>query len=194
MEVDGYESLLANTAWCPQPYLVYKPMKSGSGVAMRVQLRLQPEFQEVADGVVRPLVKGNGGLFLELAAQAGFGEGGFAAFGWSEAGPGGLLRVKLGLPDVLKLLTAIRGVRESGQGVPASLLGRGEAAGTVALFHKFGTGGTAISYKFEEQRSLVRVSKSKDWARGISLELHEELGLQAYLELALAGFLRLGVR
>lgn len=180
--------------WVPQPYLVYKPQKNGKGAAMRVHLRVEPVWEAKEEGGVKyPVVKGEGagGCFLELAAQTGFGEGGFASFGWQDKS---LLRVKLGLPDVLKLLTAIREVRLAGHEVPAGMRGKDGEAYTVSLFHKFGEGGTAISYKFEEGRSLVRVSKSKEWARGMAIELHEELGLEAYLRMALADFLRVGIR
>lgn len=181
------------TEWVPQPYLVYKPQKNGNGVAMRVQLRLEPTWEATEAGYKRPVVKGDGqgGLFLELAAQTGFGEGGHASFGWAD---GKLLRVKLGLPDVTKILTAIREVRLGGRELPASFRGKDQQPYSLNLFHKFGEGGTAIAYTLEAERSLIRVSKSKDWARSIALELHEELGLETYLHHALRAFLRVGVR
>jgi hypothetical protein len=181
---------LLGTEWTPQPLLVYKPRNKGDGVAMRVQLRLEPEWEE-GEGFVRPVIKGNGGLFLELAEQQGTGEGGYAKFGWTDDN---LIRVKLGIADVSKILTAIQQVRLAGQELPASMRGKDGDPFVLALFHKFGDQSTAISMKFEGDRSFIRVSKSRDWSRSISLELHEELQLKAYLELALEGFLRVGLR
>jgi hypothetical protein len=188
---------LLGTEWTPQPLLVYKPRNKGDGVAMRVQLRLEPEWEEIEasegkpQGFARPVIKGNGGLFLELAEQQGTGEGGFAKFGWTDDR---LIRVKLGIADVSKILTGIQQVRVAGQELPASMRGKDGDPFVLALFHKFGDQSTAISMKFEGDRSFIRVSKSKDWSRSISLELHEELQLKAYLELALEGFLRVGLR
>lgn len=183
---------MMQTEWTPQPYLVYKPSPRGDGTAMRLQLRLEPEWKAVGEaGTLVPVIKGNGGCFLELAAQQGFGEGGYAAFGWGDAK---LLRAKLGLADVLKLRSAIQDVRVANREVAASSRGKDGAPYVVSLFHKFNSGSTVISYSFEETRSLVRVSKAKDWARTISLEPHEEYGFGRYLDLALEGFLRVGLR
>lgn len=181
---------LMGTEWTPQPLLVYKPTKSGSGTAMRVQLRLEPEWEE-GEGYVRPIIKGNGGLFLELAEQQGTGDDGYARFGWADES---LIRVKLGLPDVSKLITSIDQVRLAGQELPNSFRGKDKDPFTLSLFHKFGDQATAITMKFEQERSFLRVSKSRDWNRSITLELHEELQLKAYLGLAMEGFLRVGLR
>ena len=180
---------LLGTAWTPQPYLVYKPTKKGSGSALRLQLRLEPEWQE-EETYVRPLVKGNGGCFLELAAQTGFSDGN-ASFGW---GDDSLVRAKLGLQDVMKLLTAIREVRVAGHEVPPALRGKSGDEWMVELFHQFNGSTTIISMKFEADRSFVRIGKSKDHHRSIALDMHEERGFERYLELTLEGFLRVGVR
>lgn len=187
--------LLAGTEWTPEPLLVYKPRQNGQGVAMRVQLRLEPEW-EVGENYVKPLVKGNGGLFMELAQQEGTGEGGFAKFGW---GSDSLIRVKLGLPDVSKIIASIDRVRLAGQELPTSFRGKAGPDGVkdpfvLSLFHKFGDAGTAITMAFEDERSIIRISKSRDWAASIVLEIHEELQLRTYLALAMEGFLRVGVR
>lgn len=181
---------LMGLEWTPQPLLVYKPTKAGSGTAMRVQLRLEPEWEE-GEGYVRPVIKGNGGLFLELAEQQGTGEGGFAKFGWADQS---LIRVKLGLPDVSKVITSIDQVRLAGQELPASFRGKDQDPFTLSLFHKFGDQSTAISLKLEQDRSFLRVSKAKDWSRSITLELHEELQLRTYLAMSMEGFLRVGLR
>jgi len=180
---------LAGTAWTPQPYLVYKPSKKGTGSAMRVQLRLEPEWEE-KDGYVKPLTKGNGGCFFELAAQTGFSDGN-ASFGWNDAT---LVRAKLGLQDVMKLLTAIREVRVSAHEVPPACRGKTNDPWTVELFHQFNASTTIISMKFEADRSFLRIGKSKDLHRSVALDLHEERGFERYLELVLEGFLRVGVR
>ena len=62
------------------------------------------------------------------------------------------------------------------------------------MFHRFGEATTAIDIKFAADGSFIRVSKSKTWYRSIKLSLAEELLFEAYLRLALDGFLALGAR
>lgn len=189
MGVDGkaLQHALAS-AFVPQPYLVYKPSRSGSGSALKVHLRVDPVWEEREGGVVVPQVKGTG-VFVEVARQAGVGPGGFPAFGWGEA-----VRAKLGLADVTKVVCAMREVRVCGREVPGVMRGRGGEPFVVSLYHKFGESGTAITYAFEAERSVLRVSKSREQAGSVSLDLHEEVGLEAYLRLALDAFVRMGVR
>ena len=104
------------------------------------------------------------------------------------------VRAKLGLADVTKLLTAMREVRHLGKEVPASMRGKDGKPLVVSLFHKFGDTGTAISYGFDSERSILRVSKSRDLAASISIDLSEELGLEYYLSMSLENFLRVGLR
>ena len=174
--------------WVPQPYLVYKPMKSGGGVALKVQCRVDPEWEEVEGGYVNPQVKGQG-VFVELAKQGSLGDNGYPTFHWADP-----VRAKLGLADVTKLLTAMREVRHLGKEVPTTMRGKDGKPLVVSLFHKFGDSGTAISYGFDAERSILRVSKSRDLAQSISIDLAEELGLEYYLSMALENFLRVGLR
>lgn len=183
---------LMKSSFTPAPYLVYKPSKAGSGQALKLHLRLDPTWVETDSGgyFERPKKQG---LFLEIAPQEGM-DGKNAKFGWTSPG---LLRCKLGLVDVTKFLTAYREVRVAGREVPPQFRpgpDRNAQPYTVSQFHKYGDQSTAINYTFEDSRSIVRVSKSKDHARSIALDLHEEVGLMAYLELSLTAFLRVGVR
>lgn len=179
---------LIRARWVPQPYLVYKPMKSGGGVALKVQCRVDPVWEEVEGGFVNPQVKGQG-VFVELAKQQGMAENGYPTFGWNDP-----VRAKLGLADVTKLLTAMRQVRHLGLEVPSAMRGKDGKPMVVSLFHKFGDSGTAISYGFDAERSILRVSKSRDNAASISIDLSEELGLEYYLSMSLENFLRVGLR
>ncbi len=177
----------------PAPYLVYKPMKSGGGRALKVQLRVEPQWVATEEGGYFEPPKKQG-LFLELAPQAGKGEGGFAQFGWKAPE---LMRCKWGQVDVLKFLTSMREVRELGREVPFAYRGGPDKNAKPfewASFHKYGDQSTAISYTFEDTRSILRISKSKDHAASIALDLHEELGFQAYVRMALDVYLRAGVR
>ncbi len=153
-----------------------------------MQCRVDPVWEEVEGGFVNPQVKGQG-VFVELAKQQGAGENGYPTFGWNNP-----VRAKLGLADVTKLLTAMREVRHLGKEVPASMRGKDGKPLVVSLFHKFGDAGTAISYGFDSERSILRVSKSRDLAASISIDLSEELGLEYYLSMSLENFLRVGLR
>lgn len=184
---------LLQTEFQPAPYLVYKPNKAGKGQAMKVQLRLDPTWVATDSGGYFERPKDQG-LFVELAPQEGQGEGGFAKFGWSSQG---LVRCKWGLVDVTRWLTSYREVRHLGTEVPFAYRpgpDRNAQPLQLATFHKYGQQSTAISYTFEPTRGILRISKSKDLARSIALDQHEELGFAAYLELALTAFLRVGIR
>lgn len=178
--------LLQYSRWTPQPYLVYKPSPGPGGVALKVHARVDPVWEEKGP-YQNPNTKGQG-VFLELAAQVGKSEAGFPTFDWTKT-----VRAKLGLADLSKVLVSIREVRHLGKAVPTAFQGKGKSS-VVSLFHKFGDSGTAINYGFEEERSILRVSKSKDLARSISLDLAEEYALEVYLHTALENFLRVGVR
>ena len=183
---------LMKSAFTPAAYLVYKPTKGGTGQAVKLHLRIDPAWVGTETGGYFERPK-NQGLFLEIAPQEGMADGN-ATFGWASPG---LLRCKLGMVDVTKLLTAYREVRVCGREVPAAFRpgpDRSAQPYTVSQFHKYGTQSTAINYTFEDTRSILRVSKSKDLARSIALDLHEEYGFYAYLELALQAFMRVGIR
>jgi hypothetical protein len=185
---------LLRTEFCPAPYLVYKPNKQGSGQAMKVHLRLNPNWIETEGGngyFERPKDQG---LFVEIAPQEGTGEGGFAKFGWNSPG---LVRCKWGMVDVTKWLTSYREVRFMNAEVPFAYRpgpDRNATPNVLSTFHKYGQHSTAINYTFEPTRSILRISKSKDLARSIALDLNEEVGLAAYFELSLNAFLRVGIR
>jgi hypothetical protein len=183
---------LMKSAFTPAPYLVYKPNKGGTGQALQLHLRLDPTW--VATGTAGYFERPKGqGLFLEIAPQEGMVDGN-AKFGWSSPG---LVRCKLGMVDVTKWCTAYREVRVCGREVPAAFRPGPDRAAhpfTVSQFHKYGEHSTAITYAFEDTRSVVRISKSKDHARSIVLDMHEEYGFFAYLELALQAFIRVGIR
>jgi len=184
---------LMRTEFSPAPYLVYKPMKNGSGQAMKAQLRLDPNWVETDSGGYFERPKDQG-LFVEIAPQEGTGEGGFAKFGWNSPG---LVRCKWGLVDVTKWITAYRDVRFMNGEVPFAYRpgpDRNASPNVLSSFHKYGPNSTAINYTFEPTRSILRISKSKDLARSIALDLNEEVGLAAYLELSLNAFLRVGIR
>lgn len=184
---------LMQTEFSPAPYIIYKPTKQGTGQAMKVHLRLDPEWVVTEGGGYFKRPKDQG-LFVELAPQEGVGEGGFAKFGWASQG---LVRCKWGVVDVTKWLTSYERVRLLGGEVPFGYRpgpDRKETPMVLSSFHKYGAASTAINYTFEGSRGILRVSKSKDLARSIVLELHEELGFRAYLELALEAFLRVGIR
>ena len=181
------------TEFTPAPYLVYKPSKQGSGQAMKIQLRLEPNWVATETGGYFERPKDQG-LFVEIAPQEGKGEEGFAKFGWNSPG---LVRCKWGMVDVTRWLTSYREVRQLNGEVPFAYRpgpDRTTSPNVLSSFHKYGPHSTAITYTFEPTRSILRISKSKDLARSIALDLNEEVGLAAYLDLALKAFLRVGIR
>jgi hypothetical protein len=184
---------LMQTEFTPAPYLIYKPNKAGNGQAMKMHLRLEPAWVETESGGYFERPKDQG-LFVEIAPQEGMGEGGFAKFGWSSPG---LVRCKWGLVDVTKWLTSYREVRLLNAEVPFAYRPGPDRTTTpmqMSSFHKYGPHSTAIAYTFDPTRGVLRISKSKTLARSIALDLNEELGVSAYLELALRAFLRVGIR
>jgi hypothetical protein len=184
---------LMRTEFMPAPYLIYKPNKQGSGQAMKVHLRLDPTWVTTDSGGYFQRPKDQG-LFVEIAPQEGKSADGFATFGWNSPG---LVRCKWGMVDVTKWLTSSREVRSNGSEVPFAFRpgpDRTASPLTLSSFHKYGAHSTAIAYTFEPTRGILRISKSKDLARSIALDLHEELGFEAYLQLALNAFVRVGIR
>lgn len=173
----------------PEPMYVYKPRKDGSGTALRADLRLSVTFGD--KGFVS---EAEGGLYLELAAQEGKTDGGFAKFGWGNDET--IIRTKLGMPDVINLLLAFRQVRHLGGEVPDAIRPKShkEATHSVELFHKFGKDTTIISLEFKDGGSYLRLSRSKELTRSVSLSLAEEVQLETYLQMALEAFLRVGMR
>lgn len=172
----------------------HKPTRSGAGSALQVELRLAPRWValEKGGGFFDRQASKDGGCFLELVPQIGVDEQGNARFGWGNEET--MLRAKLGVPDLSALLTAMREVRWLGREVPPALRGSKGGEWDVSLFHKVGQSATVITYTFEEAQSVLRISKSKDHWRTISLQLHEELVLQRYLEHCLDAYLIVGKR
>lgn len=178
----------------PAPLYVYKPRNDGSGVALKLNLRLQPEFaSEEGNEFVKDV---DGGLFMEIVSQAGKTEDGkYATFAWSDESK--KVTAKLGLNDQLAFLTAYREVRFAGGEVPPSLRPKQEnehTAWTVSRFHKFGKGSTAINYRFGTPNSNIGISKSATQRKQIALSEVEELQVMKYLELSLEAYLKLGIR
>ncbi len=180
---------LLKTDFTPAPFLVYKPQKNGAGQAMKLQLRLEPNWIDTDDGGYFEKSRKHG-LFLEIAPQEG-SNGKFPTFGWNSPK---LIRCKLSLADVTKLLTSYREVRFLNSVVPAGFRSAPQNEYICSSYHRYGDQSTAINYTFDPTRGLLKLSKSKEWARSIALDLHEETAIFAYLELSLNAFLRVGIR
>ena len=185
---------LALTEFAPQQHVIHKPTKNGTGQALKIQLRLAPKWVSTADGgFFDKAANKDGGLFLELVPQGPKDENDNATFLWKE--PDKILRAKLGMADIIGLLAAIREYRIGRADVPEYLRNKqSPQANQVSLFHKFGGGSTIITYTFDEQQSVLRISKGKDQARSIALTLGEELILERMLDLSLTAYLKVGKR
>lgn len=186
--------VLALTEFAPQQHVIHKPTMKGSGQALKIQLRLSPKWVETTDGgYFDKQANKDGGLFLEIAPQGPVKDG-FATFLWRE--PDQVLRCKLGMADIIGLLAAIREYRIGRADVPKYLQDRNNGQpNQVSFFHKTpGGGSTIISYTFDEQQSILRISKGKDKARSIAINLGEELILQELLQQSLRAYLKVGKR
>lgn len=173
----------------PEALPFYKPQKNGNGVAAKINLRLRPVYPEGKDYIESV----DGGLFVDIVAQ-GPDQKGYPAFRWAD--PGAVVTAKLGLVDVSMLRAAIRDFRVRGIEVATYLRGRDKSKpNVVSIFHQHDSAGTTgITYTFDAESSHLRISKSKDQWKAISLTLHEELQFDAYLEHAMRAMIVLGVR
>lgn len=182
---------LSMTTLRPEPIVFYKP-KKGSGLAAKFNLRLKPVYESKEAEGPEYLTEVEGGLFVDLVAE-GPEKGGFPTFKWTDSAS--LVTAKLGLPDVSGLLAALRDFRGRGLEVPTYLRGKDGKPNVVSMFHKHEVAGTTgISYTFQDESSVLRVSKSKDKYASISLTLGEEVILEQFLRLALDAFIRVGMR
>lgn len=172
----------------------HKPQRSGNGKALQVELRLSPRYcvTEAGTAYFDGQANKEGGCFFELVAQAGMDANGNARFAWDDEQ--GMLRVKLGTPDLAALLTAIREVRHLGRSVPADLQGKGGNEWAVQLFHRTPSSTTLVQYTFAETNSTLRISRSREHWRSIDLTLAEELVLERFLSLSLDAYLTTGKR
>lgn len=187
--------VLATTVFSPQQHVIYKPTKAGTGQALKIQLRLEPKWVATAEGggYFDGTANKDGGLFLEIAPQGAANGDGYPTFLWSATEQ--LLRCKLGIPDITGLLVALQQYRVARVDVPSYLRDKNNGSpNEVFLFHKFKSGSTIITYRFEEESAILRISKGKDRYRSISLNLGEELIFRTFLEMALEAYLRVGKR
>lgn len=196
--LEGMKVLL-ESEFSPQQHIIHKPTMKGTGQALKLQLRLTPKWIPTDNGgYFDKDANKRGGLFLELVPQSGNDGKGNATFAWQDADK--VIRVKFGMPDIVGLLAAIREYRLRGAPVPVYLReGKGPAKAQspdnkVFLFHKTEKGSTIITYEFREEDSVLRISKGKDNARSIAINLGEEVLFQRVLEMALDAYLRVGKR
>lgn len=180
----------------PEPLYFFKPMKSGSGAAVKFDTRLTPILN--AKGFIGEV---DGGCYLELVAQSGTDDAGNPTFGWQDVQT--RITTKLGLPDISALLLGIRAARHHRKLVPEGIRPRSKKDGawtvdpvgaTIGMTHKFNDDTTIIQYKFGKDGSFLSVSKSATLRRSIKISLAEEVLLEAYLEMALRAFLYVGKR
>jgi hypothetical protein len=191
-------SALLFAGFSPSQHVVHKPTRSGNGNALRLQLRLEPQWVETegGGGYFDRTASKQGGMFLDLAGQQMNGSapaldaGGNPTFNWEQ---GELYTAKLGMADMTGLLVAIREWR-AGRNVPTYLRGKNaDKTNLVTLFHKNPKGGsTIITYEMTDETAILQISKGKDARRSIALTMGEELVLVRYLEMAVDAYIRIG--
>ncbi len=181
------------------PLLIYKPRKNGQGQAMKLDLNLHISFVPDSERIA----ESKGGLFLEIVDQVG-DRGGFPAFAW--AGKVGnvveetkSVRIKFGMADITALLAGIRHIRNTGTlTLPVGLVANQKVDkrdfSKLVMIHKFNDAVSVISYQFTSLGGFLKVSKTRDWVKSISLTLAEEVAFEAYLQSALHQFLNTGLR
>ena len=192
------ERLLAYGTKKP-PLLIYKPRKNGHGQAMKLDLNLHISFVPNSERIA----ESKGGLFLEIVDQAG-DRGGFPAFAWGGKVGDGVdekrsVRIKFGMPDITALLAGIRHIRNTGTvALPEGLVANQKAErrdySKLVMVHKFNDAVSVISYQFTPTGGFLKVSKTRDWVKSISLTLAEEIAFESYLQAALQQFLNAGLR
>jgi hypothetical protein len=160
---------------------LYRPSPKGTGTALKLEVRLAPQYH--AKGYVESV---DGGVFLELARQAGQDGAGNATFAWTEA-----LRAKLGLADLTALLACLRATWAGWEQLPGT---KPDRPSQRALFHKTEAGSTIIDYSRVDGGAFLRISKSADQKVAHRLSMEDLIAVEAYLALALDAVLRLGVR
>ncbi len=171
----------------PEPLLVYKPRGPGKGVAMKLGLRIEPEFGET-------YVAGHdGGLYLEMASE-GESSGEHASFRWKDEKA--RVTAKLGVPDVSAMIFAYQQVRIRGKAIPSPYKGKTtiENADVLSMIHQFGGITTFIDWTFTKKGSFLRVAKNDGRALSISLSLTEEVQVHLYLTTALSVYQLIGGR
>lgn len=194
----------------PQPLTIHKPTGSGSGTALKLNTRLQFEWKDIEEAPPRRIhTRTRGGLFIDFAKQKpAKDEKGNANFDWTNTQT--LVTAKLGLVDLSGLLVAYREVRKQRRPVPVSLRPVARDTDTpeqierktltASFTHKPGLAGstgkgtTIISYTFESDGGVFRVSKSKEQVGQIKLTLAEEFRVFRMFDLAMDTLLRTGGR
>lgn len=187
-------SALARLQLSPEALKIHKAKRDGTGVALKLELRLTPEYGTGSKGsfFVRSV---KGGLFLDLVPQTATNEAGDATFGWDDPRAVG---AKLGLPDIGSLLVAVES-RYASKAIPENLRAKGDELGvSVGMFHVFegdsGKSTTAIDYRLAKEGAYLSMSKSATQRQKLMLTQAEELQLRAYLQHSLSMFLLVGKR
>jgi hypothetical protein len=171
--------------WQPGPLIVYKP-GTKSANALKVNMRLQPEWQ-VAENGNRFLKSISGGLFLDMPAAAGKDGDGNQTWAWQDRDQ--LLTAKLGRRDILHLRYTIPHYR-AGHDVPFVIQPKPTAERpvdpdvarrTIHLFHKNDRSSTIITYCMDPDGSAILQLSKPGMKRSIKLDCFEEFDFLAYL-------------
>lgn len=182
----------------PADRTIYKLRQSApfTGQALKLNLRLDPEFKQLGD---RTVVNGaKGGFFAEICPQKpGLNENGNPTVDHESPAR---VTAKFSMPDVTGLLAGYEAYRDRNLAVPLYLrMGKtleqrqARPDNQIDIYHKTGDGSsTAISWTFREEDSTIRLSKSKERFQQITLTLGEELLFVEYLRNALRAFLLVG--
>lgn len=178
----------------PEPVRIYKPShKDLSGVALELDLRLDPELDE-DKGFIRGV---SGGLFLTLVGQKSLKSADAdATFDWGNESA--KISAKLGVTDISALLVAMR-CQWYRRPIPPAILKKGdEKRATVSLFHKYaddaGSSSTVIEYELAPGKAYLGLSRSATNRKRITLEMHEILQVETRLQEALRLFQLVGKR
>lgn len=163
-----------------------------TGTALKMNLRLFPQFKELESRTVVQCDSKSGGLFFEVCPQ----KQQLNAKGNPEVDHESALRVvaKLTIADVSGLLAAYEAYRQRNLDVPKYLQHyKNPEPNVVSLFHDSGNGtNLTITWLFREEDSVLRLSKSKDHSQQLTLTTGEELVVVEYLRHAMRAFIAVG--
>lgn len=153
---------------------VYKPTKSNTGAASKVEVKVENKTVTGKDGKNYP--KRVVTVFLVSAKQTGIDKDENATFAWED--DGGRVTIKLGETDIGELLAVLYG-RKSIAGVTEGKF--------LGLFHKNDSGSSSINFGKNEENNgyKLRVTKKVGDAQAIAIQHSVTFGEAAILKVLL---------
>ena len=128
---------------------VYKPNKSGSGAASRLEMKVVEEQREGLKG--NSFLYRDGQLFWVSSPQTGTDSKGNATFAWSVSGDTQSITLKMGETDVGEVLAVLNNEKEEA----------GQSGGKFSgIYHQTSKGSTTFNFKKADGKGYyIRLAK-----------------------------------